>query len=128
MTNRQNTTGKAEAHAPGGPLILIANNAADSREIIAGRLGALGYRTLTVESGSAALMMLRSEQPGLLLLDEDMPGLSGIDLLREMRGKRNSAMLPVIMTTTSTEPAIAAAALNAGADDHVVMQIGRAHV
>src|SRR3546814_12324908 len=60
-------------------------------------------------------------RPGLLLLDEDMPGLSGIDLLREMRGNRNSAMLPVIITTTSPEPAIAAAAFNAGADDHVVM-------
>src|SRR3546814_5801795 len=60
-------------------------------------------------------------RPGLLLLDEDMPGLPGIDLLRELRGNRNSAMLPVIITTTSTEPAIAAAAFNAGADDHVVM-------
>lgn len=106
---------------PGGPLILIADGSTTVREALSAQLGAMGYRTLTVESGSAALMMLRAERPGLLLLDQHMPGLSGIDLLREMRGNRDSSLLPVIIMTVSDDPGLAVAALNAGADDHIVM-------
>lgn len=111
----------AENHAHGGLLVLIAHCDAASRDAIAASLRAFGYRTLTVESGSAALMMLRSERPALLLLDQNMPGLSGIDLLREMHGNQDGQQLPVIIMSSSAEPGQAIAALNAGADDHLVM-------
>src|SRR3546814_15017401 len=66
-------------------------------------------------------MMLRSERPALLLLDQNMPGLTGIDLLREMRGSRENAQLPVIIVAHSADAASAVAALNAGADAHILL-------
>lgn len=89
MPNDLNHSAKMEAAGQpraGGVTILVAGTDAASREDFSHRLTALGYRTLAAENGSAALMLLRSEHPALLLLDQDMPGLSGIDLLRELRG------------------------------------------
>lgn len=103
-----------------GPLILVAIGSTLGREALSRQLSTLGYGVMTVESGSAALMMLRAERPGLLLLDQDMPGLTGIDLLREMRGSKDTSQLPVIIMTSSADPALVGAALNAGADDHIV--------
>ncbi len=117
--------GTTDGHMPGGPLILVADGSASRREAVAAQLLEQGYRTLTVESGSTALMMLRSERPSLLLVDQNMPGLSGIDLLREMRGNKDSALMPVIITTTTADPAMAIAALNAGADDHIYTPCAR---
>lgn len=111
----------AGAYASGGPLILIADASPSSRDTLSADLGRLGHRVSAVESGSAALMMLRSERPALLLLDQNMPGLTGIDLLREMRGSRENAQLPVIIVAHSADAASAVAALNAGADDHILL-------
>lgn len=126
MPNDLNHSAKMEAAGQpraGGVTILVAGTDAASREDFSHRLTALGYRTLAAENGSAALMLLRSEHPALLLLDQDMPGLSGIDLLRELRGARDSAHLPVIILTRSHDADLAGAALNAGADDHVVLPV-----
>src|SRR3546814_18355285 len=111
----------AGAYASGGPLILIADASPSSRDTHSADLGRLAYRVSAVESGSAALMMLRSERPALLLLDQNMPGLTGIDLLREMRGSRENAQLPVIIVAHSADAASAVAALHAGADDHLLL-------
>src|SRR3546814_4984649 len=55
----------AGAYASGGPLILIADASPSSRDTLSADLGRLAYRVSAVESGSAALMMLRSERPAL---------------------------------------------------------------
>ena len=126
MRNDLHHSAKTEAAGlprAGGVTILVAGIDAASRESFSQHLTALGYRTLAAESGSAALMLLRSEHPTLLLLDQDMPGLSGIDLLRELRGARDSAHLPVIILTRSHDADLAGAALNAGADDHIVLPV-----
>lgn len=111
----------SEPVSPSGPLILIADGAAGSRTAIADQLASRGFRTIGVESGGTALMMIRSERPALVLVDQNVPGLSGIDLLREMRGRKDDALIPVIVMTTFVDPAFAVAALSAGADDHMLM-------
>jgi len=48
------------------------------------------YRVLEAESAAAARPLLRAENPGLLLLDIEMPGESGLDFLREVKSQENS--------------------------------------
>lgn len=115
MMKSMDGTGDA---SPGGPLILIADPSAASRNVIADALAAGGYRTLCAESGNAALMMMRSEQPWLMLADRDLPGLSGLDLLREVRSGAG-AQIPVILMASQPGAHDIITALNAGADDHV---------
>src|SRR3546814_19707803 len=81
----------AGAYASGGPLILIADASPSSRDTLSADLVRLAYRVSAVESGSAALMMLRSERPALLLLDQNMPWLPGTDLLTAIRRRWENA-------------------------------------
>ena len=113
--------GATEPVVGAGPLILVADGLAGSRNAIAEQLNARGFRTLEAESGGAALMMLRSDRPALVLVDQNIQGLPGIELLREMRGRKDNALTPVIIMTTSADPGLAVAAMRAGADDHILM-------
>lgn len=113
--------GAVEPAVGAGPLILVADALAGSRNAIAEQLNARGFRTLGAESGGAALMMIRSDRPALVLVDQNIPGLPGIELLREMRGRKDNALTPVIIMTTSADPALSVAAMRAGADDHILM-------
>ncbi|PTV97407.1 response regulator receiver domain-containing protein [Rhodobacter aestuarii] len=65
----------------------------------------LGYQTLTATSGSAALeMMEQGSVPQVLLLDRQMPGLSGMDVVHHLKEKKQFARIPVIMVTGSDDP------------------------
>jgi DNA-binding response OmpR family regulator len=72
-------------------------------------------------SGEAGLTLLHSEKtlPALVLLDLKMPGLSGIDVLRQIRADEHLKHLPVIIVTNSTLESDRQEAFEAGADDYL---------
>ena len=90
-----------------------------SREMIARRLGKLGYDVTTRDDGMEALVLLAGRRFDLVLLDMGMSRLSGLRTLREMRASPRHADVPVMMMTARMDPAAAIEALEAGADDHV---------
>ena len=71
------------------------------------------------DNGREALDLIAARGIDLVLLDMVMPGLSGIDVLTELRGSRDTADLPVIMVTGRSEPQAAVEALAAGAEDWI---------
>jgi DNA-binding NtrC family response regulator len=75
------------------------------------------YRVLEAESATAARPLLRAENPGLLLLDIEMPGESGLDFLREVKGQENSPA--VIMITAYGSEKVAVEAMKSGAYDYL---------
>lgn len=83
------------------------------------RLGHLGYLTALSDNGAEALDLIAARGFDLVLLDMVMPGMSGLQVLRDIRSSRDTADLPVIMLTGRSDPAAAVEALAAGADDHV---------
>ncbi|MDQ2878992.1 MAG: response regulator [Pseudomonadota bacterium] len=99
--------------------ILVVDDSRTNLEVIGKRLGHLGYLTALCESGAEALDFVSARGFDLVLLDMVMPGLSGLHVLREIRGSRDTIDLPVIMLTGRSDPAAAVEALAAGADDHV---------
>ncbi len=77
-----------------------------------------GYRVDAIMNGQDALELLRSETFDLVLLDEQMPGLRGIDVLARLR--RRSPRLPVVMVTKSEADSTMHEAIGRRADDYIV--------
>ncbi len=90
-------------------ILLVEDNPGDVRLVVeALRHGRLLHRLVVADSGAAALSMLRREghyarqaRPDLILLDLNLPGLSGHELLREFKADAQLARIPVIVLTGS---------------------------
>lgn len=76
------------------------------------------YNLVTTSDGPSALMAVAQSRPELVLLDMNMPELSGLDFLRLL--KQRVPYLPVIMLTGETDPALIVKAIKDGASDYVV--------
>jgi two-component system phosphate regulon sensor histidine kinase PhoR len=77
-----------------------------------------GYRVRTVGDGLSALTLARETRPDLVITDEHMPNLGGLELIRRLRKERD--YIPAILITGEGSEALAADALRAGAVDYLV--------
>jgi two-component system phosphate regulon response regulator PhoB len=83
-------------------------------------LEAEGYEVETVARGDDADMLLKERIPDLVILDWMLPGLSGIELCRRLRGRADTRQLPIIMLTARGEESERVRGLSTGADDYIV--------
>jgi len=97
--------------------LLIVDDEASVREILAEGLEMMGYGTSTAGSAGAAFEHIRSERPSLVLTDIEMPGENGMELLR--RVKEHDPDLDVVMVTGIVDAQTAIAAIRQGAADYV---------
>ena len=100
--------------------ILVADDDVDIRDLVAFKLEQAGFDVTAVDDGLAALTAARLGSPDLVLLDVMMPGLSGIDVCRELRGDPVTAKLPIILLTSRAQEGDVETGFGAGADDYVV--------
>ena len=84
------------------------------------RLLAAEYQVETVGNGRAALNIIQSNQPDLVLTDVMMPLLNGFELLSEIRADLRSRTLPVIMLSARAGEEARVEGLSAGADDYLM--------
>src|SRR5438128_7400020 len=103
--------------------ILVVDDDALTRKMLVRTLSTIGYRCRESESGVDAWERVQAEQPSLVLLDFEMPGLNGAELLKRMRADRNPAIaqIPAIMLTGHGDSEVIC--LEAGADDFVTKPI-----
>jgi len=102
-----------------GERVLIIDDSDEVRDIIANLiLEPAGYRVLTANNGSDGFRMVREEQPDLVILDEQMPGMTGIQVLRAMRDQ--SIQIPVIFMTAFGSEDLAVQAFRLGVRDYVI--------
>jgi sigma-B regulation protein RsbU (phosphoserine phosphatase) len=108
--------------------ILIVDDDAMSRKILAGFLASAGYNCRECEDGTRALETIHAEQPSLLLLDLDMPQLNGDEVLKHLRSDKDPAVaqIPTIMLTGHGSEESEVRCLQAGADDFVTKPINAA--
>lgn len=99
--------------------ILAVDDSRTALSVIGRRLSHLGYLVALSDNGAEALDLIAARGFDLVLLDMVMPGMSGMQVLAEIRNSRETADLPVIMVTGRGDPSAAVEALTAGADDHV---------
>ena len=103
-----------------GTRILLVEDEEPLTLLIRYNLEAEGYEVDAVARGDEADLRLREEAPDLVLLDWMLPGLSGIELCRRIRARRETERLPIIMLTARGEEGDRVRGLATGADDYIV--------
>ena len=100
-------------------VVLVADDDADIRDLVAFKLEQAGFEVIAVEDGQTALDQARSRQPTVAVLDVSMPGLSGIDVCRMLRSDPATAGMLIIMLTARVQEQDVEGGFSAGADDYV---------
>jgi len=96
--------------------VLVADDDTDLRELIAFTLGQAGYLVIKAHDGVAAVRLFTEESPDLVVLDINMPGLSGFQVCEAIRAR---SRVPVMMLTVRGEEEDLVRALGLGADDYL---------
>ena len=100
--------------------ILVVEDEADIANLIKHSLERGPEFVVTVATtGDAAMKALTDNSPDLMVLDLNLPGISGTDICRRVRGTARTAQLPIIMLTARTDEADRVSGLDLGADDYV---------
>jgi diguanylate cyclase (GGDEF)-like protein/PAS domain S-box-containing protein len=105
-----------------GSLLLVDDNEMN-RDALSRRLRQRGFEVALAVDGREALALAGASAFDLVLLDVEMPGLSGLDVLAELRRTRSGTELPVIMVTARSEGADIVEAFRLGANDYVTKPI-----
>jgi class 3 adenylate cyclase len=99
--------------------ILIVDDDSLNRRLLTKHLDGDGHRTTEVDNGFAALSTIGSEQPDLVLLDIEMPGVDGIEVLERIKADEELRHIPVIMISGVDDTDSIVRCLQAGADDYL---------
>jgi diguanylate cyclase (GGDEF)-like protein/PAS domain S-box-containing protein len=103
--------------------ILIVDDNAMNRDMLARRLEGKGYAIRLAEGAQGLLERIREETVDLVLLDVEMPGISGLDALKTLRELYSAVELPIIMVTAKDQSEDIVKALNLGANDYLTKPI-----
>jgi two-component system phosphate regulon response regulator PhoB len=99
--------------------ILVVDDEPDITALVAYHLAKAGYRVSTAANGPDALKAAREERPDIVILDVMLPGVSGYDVLAEMRRREETKDVGVILLTARREEADRIRGLTLGADDYL---------
>lgn len=109
----------------GTPYILIVDDEPWINEALKESLEDAGHKVVTTTSSSAALDICRVREPQAVILDLGLPGLSGLDLLKELRVSLN---IPIMILSGRKDESIKVEAFRLGADDYVCKPFGPAEL
>jgi len=110
---------RPEVDAP----ILIVDDDAAARELLATHLGREGFEIREAATGEEALNLIAREAVGLLILDMRMPGMSGTDVVRRLRESPATITLPIMILTGKGDEYPLIESLGVGADDYLTKPI-----
>jgi DNA-binding response OmpR family regulator len=97
--------------------ILVVDDELKIVRLVRAYLEGTGFRVVVAYDGQEALAVFRHEQPDLVILDLNLPGMDGLDVCRAIRRRSD---VPIIMLTARIEEADRLIGLELGADDYVV--------
>jgi two-component system phosphate regulon response regulator PhoB len=96
--------------------VMIVDDENNVRRLVAATLAGGEYELIQARDGTQALEMARREQPSLVLLDVQMPGIDGIEVCRQIKADPNLRQMVVVMLTAQAQADIRQRAIAAGAD------------
>jgi len=99
--------------------ILVVEDEPAIQELIAYNLKQAGHQPLCADSAEQALRLVSNALPDLVLLDWMLPGASGIEVARRLRGDKRTRAIPIIMLTARSEEQDKLLGLDTGADDYI---------
>lgn len=101
------------------PGILVVEDEEHILELIKFNLQKDGFQVLEASEGFAALKMAEQEKPDLIILDLMLPGLSGLEVCRQLRKNDDTTGIPIIMLSAKSEELDKVLGLEMGADDYM---------
>ena len=104
---------------PSGERVLVVDDEPDIVALVAYHLAKAGYRVATASSGTDALESARRERPALIVLDLMLPGMSGYEVVDQLRANDATRDVAVLMLTARREEADRIQGLSLGADDYL---------
>jgi len=107
------------ATEPTNESVLVVEDETDLRELLELHLLREGYRVLTAEDGRRGFELAASERPDLIVLDWMLPNMSGPEVARMLRDRKDTRSVGILMLTAKGEEADVVEGLESGADDYV---------
>ena len=84
-----------------GGLILVVEDNEKNRKLVRDVLQVKGYRTVETETAEEGIQMAQESSPALILMDLQLPGISGIEALKRLRADPKTQAIPIIAVTAS---------------------------
>jgi two-component system OmpR family response regulator len=105
-----------------GELIMIVDDEPGVRALLRDTLSIAGFETVEASDGMAAITLLRTNKPALMVIDINMPLMDGFELVERLRSTND--LTPVLMLTAREDKSDIARGLKIGADDYVIKPFG----
>jgi two-component system, OmpR family, alkaline phosphatase synthesis response regulator PhoP len=99
--------------------ILLVEDEPDIAHLVKVYLEKEGYQTVLAKTGTEGLTRVASDRPDMVLLDLMLPEMDGLELCKKIRGRMETALLPIIMLTAKADESDTIVGLELGADDYV---------
>jgi len=103
--------------------ILVVDDSAAIRHQVAQALQGAGFEVLQAKNGLEGLAQAQTPNLSMIVLDVNMPGLGGLDLLDRLNADGTTGRIPVLMLTTEAHEAVVVRAKNAGAKGWVIKPV-----
>ena len=108
--------------------ILVVDDDAHNRELLQELMQQQGLRVTTAGNGPQALKEFARAHPDLVLLDVQMPGMDGFEVCRQLKGRPDSRLTPVVLVTALSAVEDRVRGLEAGADDFLTKPVDRSEL
>jgi len=104
--------------------LLLVEDEASQQVILDYNLKSAGYETVQASDGYQALQLIDEELPDLILLDWMLPGVSGIEICRQLKARKDTREIPIVMLSARSEEVDKVRGLETGADDYMQKPYG----
>jgi CheY-like chemotaxis protein len=101
------------------PLILLVEDRESTIRLLQSALPSYGYQLHVARDGIEALAFVRETRPALILMDIQLPGMSGLEVIQQIRDDPQVRQIPIIALTALVLPGDRERCLDAGADDYL---------
>jgi len=100
-------------------LVLIVDDQNDIRKIMKDKLTNAGYEVIEAASGEAGISLAERDNPGLILMDMQLPGVDGYEATRRIKSNPELGHIPIIAITSYALLGDKAKAMNSGCNDYM---------
>ena len=104
---------------PGGERILVVDDEPDIVALVVYHLAKAGFRISTASNGADALRIAQQDRPALIVLDLMLPGMSGLEVLEQLRADESGQDVAVLLLTARRDEPDRIKGLSSGADDYL---------
>lgn len=99
--------------------VLVADDNANSRQLVKDIIESIGYEAIVAQDGPAALLAAQTQLPDLVILDVNMPGMSGFEVCAALKSDPKMAQIPILMLTALSDVENRVTGLGLGAEDYL---------